>query len=678
MAITKYEGILYGGDYCPEQWDEATWQEDIRIMKYYGVNTVTLNVHSWCVLQPVEGPYDFTAMDRIVRLLEENGIQIIMATGTAALPHWMLEKYPDIMAQGIDGTKEKPAKRVNYCTHSANFRREIQRMCEALAEHYQGQENIILWHLSNELERACYCDHCAAEYRKWLQKKYGSLDVLNARWNTMFWGHQYTSWEQINPPAYDNMVYRNVDGKGIDISAFPTETIEYLRFVTEGYRQCLEIEKEAIRKFIPDALVTNNIQYLPNREFQYDRLADVFDVASCDSYPVKGEEPYISAFHYDLTRSLKNQDPFLVMEMSPNHASWQLCAPVKRPGELAKIAMMALARGAESALYFQIRRCRSGFEKFHGAMISHAGREDTRIGRELKALGDTLKRLGNTFLGSRIHADAAIVMDWDSRWGVQIPSNIQKGTRYMEEVSYYYEWFYSQNIMTDIVRPGGDLTKYKVIAAPMMYMMDEEIAENIKKYVRQGGTFIMTYYSGIADYEDNVWLGGYPGLLRDMFGMWVEETDALEKDEENQVRLNTAWGRGEYSCGYMCDLIRVEEAGILGTYGKDFYEGSPCITENQYGAGKAVYIGTKPDKELLDVLLSHYCGEKEAHPVFQTPCGVEAAVREKDGEKFLFLINHNDTEETIKFKKTYRNLADGEAVDQMVLPHNGFAVIEIS
>lgn len=669
MAITGFNGILYGGDYCPEQWPEEVWLEDVRIMKYYGVNAVTINVHSWCVVQPQDAPYDFTRMDKIVRLLDQNGINIVMATGTAALPNWLLVKYPDIMATDMYGVRNKPAKRVNFCPNSPDYRREIRNMCEALAEHYKDQKNIILWHLSNELEDRCYCETCAAAYRKWLKEKYGTLEELNRTWNTMFWGHEYTSWEQIHPPVYDNMIYRNVDGKGIDISAFPTETIEYLRFTSESFRQCFEIEKEAIRKYIRDAIVTNNFQY---RNHDYDVLAKPLDVISYDTYPSKDEPPYMAAFNYDLTRSIRSQDPFLIMEMSPNHASWEMCAAAKRPGEVSLIAMSALARGAESAMFFQIRRSRAGFEKFHGAMIEHSGRTDTRQGQELKKLGDTLHKFGSEFLGSRIKAEVAVVADWNNKWGVEIPSSIQKQTSYFQQVMHYYEWFYSQNIAVDIVRGNSDLSQYRMVVAPMMYMMDEDDARNIKTYVKNGGLFVTTYFSGMADREDNIWLGGYPGLLQDMLGLWVEETDALKAGTTNKVKMSAMWDSGEYECSFLCDLIRDEGAEVIARYGSDFYQGVPCVTENQYGQGKAVYIGTKPDKALLASLMAHYSEDAGVRPVLSTPEGVEAVIRERDDEKYLFLLNHTTREVVVSLNGTCRDLLTDEAVDQVILPSRGY------
>lgn len=353
MALTKWNGILYGGDYCPEQWDEETLHEDIRIMKEYGINAVTLNVHSWCVYQPEEGAYSFGVMDHIIHLLEENGINIVMATGTAALPNWLLKKYPDIMAQSIRGVRNRPARRVNYCPNNKEFKHRIQEICEVLAKHYKDQKNIVLWHLSNELEGHCYCDCCANEYRKWLKERYGSLEALNKAWNTMFWGHVYTDWEQINPPAYDNMVMENVNGAGIDLSAFPTESMEYKRFMTESFKKDFEIEKAAILKYIPDALVTNNFQF---REYDYDELAKPLDIVSFDLYPEKNDSPHKAAFFLDMCRGLKKkQSPFLMMEMSPNQASWAMSCPVKRPNEVSSIAVSSLARGAESAMFFQIR-----------------------------------------------------------------------------------------------------------------------------------------------------------------------------------------------------------------------------------------------------------------------------------------------------------------------------------
>lgn len=671
MAITKYNGILFGGDYCPEQWSEDVWQKDIEAFKEYHVNAVTLNVHSWCVYQPVEGAYDFSVMDKIVRLLTENGIQIVMATGTAALPNWMLKKYPKIMSTHIDGVRNKPGKRVNYCPNSTDYLREIRKMCEALAEHYRNQENIILWHLSNELEDKCYCDACAGAYREWLKKRYGTLKALNERWNTMFWGHLYSDWEEINPPTYANMVYQNVDGTGIDLSAFPTETIEYLRFMSESYARCFEVEKAAILTYIPDALVTNNFQY---RNFNYDTLAKPLDVVSYDTYPDQDDPDCLAAFQYDLSRGINGQKPFLIMEMSPNHASWAKCVPTKRPGQVTSIAMEAIARGAESSMFFQIRRSCAGYEKYHGAMISHSGRTDTRVGRELTDLGISLEKLGTEILGSNVRAKVAVIFDWDCRWGLEIPSGLQKTMKYQREVLYYYQWFFEHNIMTDVVRARDDLSGYGLVVAPMLYMLEKDEAENIRSYVEQGGIFLTTYLSGIADKTDRVWLGGYPALLRDVVGLWVEETDALKENQENHIRMEEPSLEGIFRCGFLCDVMHLETARALGNYGEDYYAGLPCIAENDFGKGKALYLGTKPEMELLGRLLERCCREAGIAPELEAPEGVQCVARFKEGRKYLFVLNRGKESAQVELAGCYEDILNGGRAETITLPVYGVGV----
>ncbi|MBD9162469.1 MAG: beta-galactosidase [Blautia wexlerae] len=676
MALTKWNGILYGGDYCPEQWDEETLHEDIRIMKEYGINAVTLNVHSWCVYQPEEGAYSFGVMDHIIHLLEENGINIVMATGTAALPNWLLKKYPDIMAQSIRGVRNRPARRVNYCPNNKEFKHRIQEICEVLAKHYKDQKNIVLWHLSNELEGHCYCDCCANEYREWLKERYGSLEALNKAWNTMFWGHVYTDWEQINPPAYDNMVMENVNGAGIDLSAFPTESMEYKRFMTESFKKDFEIEKAAILKYISDALVTNNFQF---REYDYDELAKPLDIVSFDLYPEKNDSPHKAAFFLDMCRGLKKkQSPFLMMEMSPNQASWAMSCPVKRPNEVSSIAVSSLARGAESAMFFQIRRSRAGFEKFHGAMIEHSGRTDTRQGKELKKLGSNLKKMGDSFLGTEVPAEVAIIADWNYKWGIEVTSFPKKGTKYFDEVLYYYKWFHDQNIMTDVVRADSDLSRYKMVIAPMMYMLTEKQADNIKAYVKNGGCFITTYFSGITDYQDNVWLGGYPGLLKDMLGIWVEETDTLYENESNLIQICAdGFSQKEYTCGVFCDLLRVEGATVFGKYGKDFYQGQPCITENRYGEGKAIYIATKPDEAFLGALFSKYVQETGVIKVLKTSAGVQASLRKNEIEQYLFLINYSAEQQKVELGGKFRNILSNEEESIAMLIPGDYAIYRL-
>lgn len=675
MIIEQFGCIPFGGDYCPEQWDEATWKEDIRLMKELGVNTVTINVHSWVMNQPAEGVFDYTTLDKIVQMLTDADIRIIMGTATTAVPNWMGKKYPDMLLTDVSGQHYTAARREVYCTNSPDYRREIRTAVEHLAEHYQNNRNIKLWHMANEVGIVCYCENCAKAYRRHLKKKFGTLENLNEQWTTAFWGHTYTDWEEIEPPrATTEFVAAANDPDGIDRHFRSTETIEYLRFFSESLRECYEIERDAIRKYIPDALVTNNFQY---RTLDYRRVCAASDVIAYDSYPKQGEHPAKSAMRYDTSRNLLARGKnFMLMEMTPSQASWDRTVPIKRPGEVELIALKGIGHGADSSLFFQIRKNRSGFEKFHGAMIEHAGRIDTRTGRELKRLAQKLRALEPYLSETSVHAQVAVIMDFDTMYGVEIPCSIQKRIDYMNEVEHYYRYFNKQNITVDVVSATADLSSYKLVVAPMLYMLPESSGEEITRFVNAGGVFVTTYYSGMADLNDRIYPGGYPGVLKDVCGIWVEETDALSAEQKNCVRTSDVLGGKDYICGFMCDIIHLEGARSLGVYSEDFYADTPCICENDYGAGKAIYIGSKLDDAGVDAVLTYAVACSGVSSVLPTPEGVEACLRQGKEHSLMFIVNNTAQEQSVAVPQDWCDLVGVSAENGTLhLPGRGTAVL---
>lgn len=665
MIIEKFGCIPFGGDYCPEQWDEETWKADIQLMLELGVNTVTINVHSWVMNQPAEGVFDYTTLDKIVGMLTDAGIRIIMGTATTAVPNWMGKKYPDMMMTDINDTHYTTGRREVYCTNSPDYRREIKIAVEHLAAHYQDHPNIKLWHMANEVGLVCYCDNCAKAYRRYLRKKFHTLDNLNEQWTTAFWGHTYTDWEQIDPPKTATEFNPNMNGvDGFDCHFRSTEAIEYLRFFSESLRECYEIERDAIHKYIPDALVTNNFQF---RTLDYRRVCAASSVIAFDSYPTPDEHPARSAMNYDICRGLQTPGKnFMLMEMTPSQASWAQTVPVKRPGEVERIALKGIGHGADSSLFFQIRKNRSGFEKFHGAMIDHCGHVQTRTGRELKRLAQALRTIEPYLKETSVHAKVAVIFDFDTMYGVEIPCSIQKRMNYMHEVESYYRYFNEQNIAVDVLPATADLTGYSLVVAPMLYMLPESAGREIARYVKAGGTFVTTYYSGMADLNDRLYPGGYPGILREVCGLWVEETDALTAKQHNRVKTAAALGGQDYSCGFMCDVIHLTGAKSLGCYAEDFYAGTPCICENHFGNGTAIYIGSKLEPAGVDAVLDYAMQETDVRPVLPTPVGVEACLREGTAHKLLFIVNNTADDRSIGIPDGWQQLV-GPAPENGVL-----------
>ncbi len=645
--------LWHGGDYNPEQWPPEIWPEDFRLMKLAGMTAATVGVFSWVALQPAENTFTFDWLDQIMDGLHANGLSAVLATPSASQPAWMSAAYPDVMYGDDHGVRHQHGRRVNYCPNSPSYRRFSAQMAGMLAERYKAHPALLLWHISNEYGGEngahCMCETCAAAFREWLKKKYGTLDTLNVRWWTAFWGHTYTDWSQLTPP------YATGENK---IHAL---NIDYRRFMTESYLDCYRNERDAIRKITPNVPITTNMMgtYMP---LDYRRWAKEVDVITWDCYPPVNADVADIAFSHDLNHGLRDGQPFLLMEQTPSSQNWQPVNALKRPGVLRQWSYLAVAHGADAVMYFQWRRSRGGWEKFHSGVVDHAGREDTRVFREVAQIGAELHTLGDSIVGATTNAKIAIMYDWDNRWAIENGSGPVIDKRYVATVIKHYRALYRKNIAVDMVFPDSDFSKYDVLIAPMLYMVKAGVAEKIEALVSRGGTFVTTYFSGIVDETDLVYEGGYPGPLRKVTGIWAEEIDALYPGQSNTIVMSDR--SGAYACDYLAEVIHAETAQVLATFGSDFYKGSPALTENTFGEGKAYYIASDPNDEFLNVFYGRILNRHNIKPLLSRNVpGVEVTVRVKDGRQIVFVFNHNTGSVDLSLGDLkFEDLLSGEAV----------------
>ncbi len=664
MFKNKVSKILYGGDYNPEQWPREVWDEDMRMFDIAGIDIATVNVFSWALNQPDEETYQFDWLDEVMDLLHKHGVHACMGTSTAAHPAWMATRYPDVLLVDEEGRKRKFGRRHNSCPNSPTYRKYSERMAHKLAERYKDHPALLLWHVNNEYGLSCYCENCAAAFRVWLRKRYDTLEAVNEAWNTCFWGHTFYSWEEIVPPSF---LSEHHELNGQVVSAFQGLSVDYARFMSDSILECYNLERDAIKRVIPDAIVTTNFQdngtYKP---LDYFRWAKELDVVALDMYPTNDMPPSHMAMRYDLMRGLKNGDPFLLMESCPSALNWKAYNALKRPGITKLWSYQSIARGADSIMYFQMRKSVGAFEKFHGALIDHSGHEHTRVFNECAELGQELKRLGDTLLGSRVQAKVAIVFDWDNWWALEYSSGPTIRLKYLNEVQKIYDALYRMNIQVDMIGVETDLSGYELVFAPVLYMVKEGYAEKLEAFVAAGGVFVTTFLSGIVGESDLVRPGGYPGELRNLLGIWVEETDALFPERPNRIVMSqdASWS-GEFECDIVCDLLHSEGAEVLAAYGRDFYSGMPALTRHAYGKGEAWYIATSPDEAFLDRLSAYLCRERGIQPVMETPTGVEASRRAKDGAEYFFLLNHREEEVMVSLgNEVYLDMISGTEISR--------------
>ncbi|MBO7748675.1 beta-galactosidase [Paenibacillus sp. MWE-103] len=643
MDTTLLPKMLYGGDYNPEQWDPSVWPEDMRMLELAGMNVATVNVFSWAMIQPAEDTYDFSTLDRIMDMLADNGLHACLATGTGAHPAWMARRHPDVLRTDFEGRKRKFGGRHNSCPNSPSYRMYAERLADKLADRYKDHPALLLWHISNEYGGDCYCDNCAAAFRVWLQRKYGTLEKLNEQWNTRFWSHTFYDWDEIVPPnaLSEQWAETRTNFQGI--------SLDYARFNSDGMLDCYKLERDAVRRHTPDVPVTTNLMgtYKP---LDYFKWAKEMDIVSWDNYPGMDTPVSFTSMTHDLMRGLKGGRPFLLMEQTPSQQNWQAYNTLKRPGVMRLWSYQAVAHGSDSVMFFQLRRSVGACEKYHGALIEHAGHEHTRVFRECAELGRELDRFGAKLLGTRLPSRIAILYDWENRWAIELSSGPSVDLKYVNEIQRYYDALYELGHQVDLISFEDELAGYDIVLAPVMYMVKPGMADRLERFVANGGAFLTTFFSGIVNENDLVALGGYPGELRKLLGIWAEEIDALFPGRTNAIVMKEAHGalEGAYSCSLLCDLIHAEGADVLAEYGEDFYRGMPVLTRNRFGEGEAWYVASAPDAAFLQGLLGEMCRAKGIRPLPGKAPGVEVTRRERDGKSYLFVLNHNEHEATVR------------------------------
>jgi beta-galactosidase len=665
MITQKVPHVIYGGDYNPEQWPEEVWDEDVRLMREAGVNLVSLGIFSWAKLEPRPGEYDFGWLDRIIGLLYENGVMVNFATATASPPPWLAKLHPESLPVTQNGVVLHPGARQHYCPSSAAYKERAAELVRRTTNRYKDHPALAMWHVNNEYGchvAECYCDASAQHFREWLRARYGDLDILNEAWGTAFWSQRYGEWGEILPP------------RSAPTFANPTQQLDFRRFSSDALLELYEMEKEILREATPDVPITTNFMGF-FKPVDYWKWAAREDLVADDSYPDPSDpEAHVgAAMSRDLMRSLGGGAPWVLMEQTTVRVNWRNRNVPKRPNEMRLWSYGAVARGAEGIMFFQWRQSRAGAEKFHSAMVPHISTEESRSWREVSRLGSELGKL-DELLGARGEAETAILLDWESWWALELDSKPSTGVRMLQRVYFFYKPLYDANVPVDFAHPGSDLSPYRLVIAPNLYLVTDNSVENIRRFVADGGTLLMSFFSGIVDGRDHIRLGGYPAPFEELLGFSIEAFVPMATGETN--RLDTTDGA---TCDLWADLIHLEGAEALATYTDNFYADTPAVTRNVSGEGAAYYLGTRPEERYTKSLLQRVCEEAGVRPMARVPRGVDAVRRRTKDASFLFLLNHNEEVVEVRLPNPGRDLLTGKKHDSnLVLDSLEVAVLKES
>ncbi|WP_458781069.1 beta-galactosidase [Arthrobacter sp. D3-16] len=644
------EGIAYGGDYNPEQWPVSVRLEDLELMQEAGVSFLSVGIFSWALLEPEEGRYDFGWLDEVMDNLAGIGVKVALATATAAPPAWLVRKHPEILPVTADGTVLGPGSRRHYTPSSAVYRRYATGITRVLAERYKDHPALALWHVDNEL--GChvsefYGEEDAAAFRVWLERRYGSIDALNAAWGTAFWSQNYASFEEILPP-------------GVAPSTLnPGQQLDFQRFnswaLMDYYRELVAV----LREVTPGVPCTTNLMASSaTKSMDYFDWAKDLDVIANDHYLVAAdpERQIELAFSADLTRGIAGGDPWILMEHSTSAVNWQPRNQPKMPGEMLRNSLAHVARGADAVMFFQWRQSFAGSEKFHSAMVPHGGR-DTRVWREVVDLGAALKRLAPV-QGSRVESRVAIVFDYEAWWASEIDSKPSQDVKYLDLLRAFHRSLFLRGIPVDMVHQSASLEGYDLVLVCTLYSVTDEAAANIAAAASAGATVLVSYFSGIVDEKDHVRLGGYPGAFRELLGVRVEEFHPLLAG--GQVKLSDGGVSSIWS-----EHVHLAGAEAVQTFTEYPLEGVPSLTRRAVGEGAAWYLATFPDRDGIEALVDRLLEESGVAPLTAADPGVELTRRRsEEGRSFLFAINHSLTPGAVQ--ATGVDLLSGQPFDGVV------------
>ena len=665
IIIERFPHILHGGDYNPDQWQAypEVLSEDMRLMKLANCNEMTLGIFAWSELEPKEGEFDFSFLDKAMDDIYNAGGRVILATPSASKPAWMAKKYPEINRVDANGVRNQYGSRHNHCNNSPIFREKIRIINEKLAERYKDHPALIAWHLSNEYGgyynfSGCFCENCVNEFRIWLKDKYKTIDKLNHEWWNSFWSHKYSSFDEIVPPSprSDKTTHcRNLDWK---------------RFTSDKYIEFMNVEAEPLRRITPDVPITTNFMEL-FPEIDYAKMSESIDFVSWDNYPYWTNDArdiamaQKIAFSHDFMRSLKHQ-PFILMESSPSATNWQTYNKLRRPGMHELSSLQAVAHGSDSVLYFQWRKSRGCSEKFHGAVVDHCGHENTRVFNDVKTLGARLKKMDD-IVGTVTDSKVAVFHSIENQWALEDAQGYSNANKkYIDTVLKFHRPLWKRGINTDIICRKDDFSKYDVIILPMLYMVDSELEDKLCRFVENGGNLIATYMLGTVNESDLCHLGGLPcGKLKDVFGIWNEEIDTLYPEDSNIVRLNN---EKEFKAVDYCELIHLCGAKSLGAYTTDFYKDYPAVTVNNYGNGKAFYIAFRDQGDFADYLIGDIVKECDIKSVFdgELPNGVTAHSRTDGENDFVFIENYTSSEFILETNLEWINIETNEKIEKTI------------
>ncbi len=679
--------MYFGVDYYPEHWvfpyggtadnPEGIWERDAVLMVKAGINVVRIGEFSWGICEPEEGKYDFLWVRRVMDVMARHNIKVVLGTPTAAPPIWLARKHPEILPLDERGVRKHEGTRRAVCLSSDAYwdysRRIVTAMAEALGDHPQ----LIAWQIDNCMggnnTEFSFNEDSRMEWQNWLKLKYETIENLNAKLGLLFWGQTVTSWDQVPMPMYAPAMHN------------PALLLDWNRFSSDTMVQFVRMQVELLHKLSPKHPVTVTMRAFLRKFDHYD-MADAVDFVSIESNVVTKDKTTELACDIDLLRSLKKtgiKTPdgdfgFWAMEQKVGQSNWQDVNSLVRPGLARLFTYQLVSRGVSGILYFRWRQPRIGSEKFYGAVLPHHIEGNDRVFREISQIGEELKLLEPIIKDTKIVSEVCILYSHENDWSLQQPNQPNSFFKLRDHIQLIYNSLHDRNIPVDFARPSEDLSQYKIVFAPSLHLLSASEADQLKLFVQNGGTLVGTFNTGLVNQHHIAPDTGYPGELTELFGLEVLEFDPIPPGEENHLTFKGVFTTSHlHPARLWCDIIEPKGCQILAAYSRDFYAGRPAVTMNNYGLGKAIYLGTMSHQHFYNDLAGWLRQICALHPLLKVPENVEVSMRQKDNLKVYILLNHQNSQVRIQFYKPMHDFLTGNNISgNYDLPPHGVLVLD--
>ncbi len=637
MNASNYNSFIFGVCYYPEHWPETMWEKDAQMMKECGVNTVRIGEFAWYYFEPEEGVFQFDLFDRAIGVFAKYDIKVILGTPTAAPPKWLTQKYPEVLVVDPNGEKRNDQTRQHTSYSSPKYLEFCRKITEALAIHYGKNKNVIGWQIDNEIHchvRESFSNNDQIEFRKFLETKYKNIDSLNNRWGNKFWSQWYTEWMQISMP--------------INTSSFhnPSLMLDYKRFLSESGIKYFNIQTAIIRKYCPDDFITTNGTFT---DLDYYKMTKGMEIYSHDNYPCFVQQPqYWAATMATISRGFNGR--FMIMEeqTGPGGQTYLLRSP--RPGEMSLWAFQMLAHGADGMSHFRWRTALKGAEEYWYGVLDQDNTPRERYD-EFKKEGNQMQKIGNEILGSVIKSDIAVLRDFENEWVYDyqyLTKEVKASGVYSDFVRAASELKYN----IDIVGFEIDFSKYKIIFAPYMIMMSPSLASKIQKFVSAGGVFITGAHTAVKDFDNSMTWNTWPIYLTKLFGVEVGSFNCYQMPSATSNFINI--GNDSLAVNVFADILKLNTAKSIGTWGMDYMKGMPACTENKFDSGMAVYYSSFFNYNAIKVLMKRYTSELALNQILKGfPENIELTSRNKGSTTFYFILNHNSESVNINLNTSF-------------------------